>query len=172
MIATNRLKILPFSLVHLNQRYVDWLNDANLMRFSEQRHRQHSIQECRNYWKSFEGTKNLFLAIEIESEPSRHIGNISIHFDENNSIADIAILIGDADSRGSRYGSEAWGAVCEFLFATYGARKITAGTLSTNLAMLKIMERAGMIPDGVRKRHFVVNGKEVDIIYKALFKTL
>ena len=48
-------------------------------------------------------------------------------------------------------------------------RKITVGTNETNNAMLKIMKKAQMAEDGRRIRHFIHQGKEVDIVYSSIF---
>ena len=169
-IRTERLLIVPFSEKHLHERYIQWLNDAELMQYSEQRHKKHSIETCRIYWKSFKGTPNYFLAIEEVNVGIGHIGNVTVYIDERNLIADIGIMIGAKEARNKHYGTEAWMGVCNYLFGNLPIRKLTAGTLSVNVPMLKIMHNAGMIEDGIRKRHFLVNGKEVDIIHKALFR--
>jgi RimJ/RimL family protein N-acetyltransferase len=169
-IRTKRLTIVPFNEKHLNEKYVAWLNDKELMRYSEQRHREHNIEECRSYLKSFDGTPNYFWAIEENEQGFGHIGNITAFVDENNGVVDVGIMIGAREAHGRRYGIEAWMAVCDYLFKNLPIRKLTAGTMSINIPMLKIMKRAGMIDDGIRKKHFLSEGKEVDIIHMALFR--
>jgi len=169
-IRTKRLLIIPFSEKHLHERYVGWLNDAELMRYSEQRHKKHNLEECRIYWKSFEGTPNYFWAIEEVDVGYGHIGNITAFVNEKNLIADVGIMIGAREAQNKHYGIEAWMGVCNYLFNNLPIRKLTAGTLSMNEPMLKIMNQAGMIEDGIRKKHFLVEGQEVDIIHKALFR--
>lgn len=169
-IKTKRLLIVPFSEKHLHEKYVGWLNDRELMRYSEQRHKKHDLEECRLYWKSFEGTPNYFWAVEEIENGLGHIGNITAFVDENNQIADLGIMIGAQATRNKYYGIEAWIGVCNYLFNNLPIRKLTAGTLSINIPMLKIMNRAGMVEDGIRKKHFLVEEQEVDIIYKALFR--
>jgi len=85
-------------------------------------------------------------------------------------LADVGILIGEKKAHKRKYGIEAWIGVCHFLFQKAGMRKITAGTLSVNLPMLKLMRYVGMIEDGARKRHYIYNNQEVDIIYMAFFQ--
>lgn len=169
-IRTKRLRIVPFSEKHLHQKYVAWLNDHELMRYSEQRHKKHDLETCRAYWKSFEGTSNYFWAIEEMDVGLGHIGNITAYFDKNNLLADIGILIGERDAQNKHYGTEAFMGACNFLFKNRQVRKLTAGTLAVNIPMLKIMSRAGMIDDGIRKKHFLFEGQEVDIIHRALFR--
>jgi len=169
-IRTRRLLVKPFNERHLTKRYVGWLNNSELMCYSEQRHKRHTVETCRSYWQSFEETPNYFWAIEDVEYGLGHIGNINAYIDINNSLADVGILIGEKEAQKKRYGTEAWIGVCNFLFQEAGIRKLAAGALSVNLPMLKLMHHVGMIDDGVRKRHYVHNGREVDIIYMALFK--
>lgn len=165
-----RLVIVPFQERHLSERYVGWLNDRELMRFSEQRHKVHSFASCRAYWQSFSGTVHYFWAIEEVAEGLGHIGNINAYVDEWNKLADMGIMIGEVQAQGKGLGLEAWQAVIGFLFSGVGLRKISAGAMAENIAMLKLMKRSGMVADGVRKRHYLLDGKEMDILHMALFR--
>jgi RimJ/RimL family protein N-acetyltransferase len=169
-IRTKRLLITPFSKRHLTEHYVNWLNDPELMRFSEQRHKTHTLESCYTHWKSFEESPNYFWAIEEIESGFGHIGNMNVYVDKNNLLADVGVLIGEKQTQNSKYGTEAWIGVCNFLFQKAGIRKITAGTFSVNFPMLKLMRYVGMINDGVRKRHYICSGEEMDIIYMALFQ--
>lgn len=169
IIKSSRLKIVPFSRKYLTEQYVSWLNDLETMKYSEQRHKRHMIQSCYEYWKSFEGTPNDFWAIVLINQ-EKHIGNITTYKDTFNNVVDVSILIGERTMWGQGYGLEAWQAMCSYLFREEKVRKITAGTLSVNKAMIKIMKKSNMIEDGRRKRHCICRGKEIDIIYAALFR--
>lgn len=169
-IRTERLCLVPFQERHLSVRYLGWLNDRELMRYSEQRHKTHSLATCWAYWHSFAGTPNYFWAIEERREGLGHIGNMNAYVDLANQLADLGIVIGERAAKGKGYGLEAWLAVCSVLFQKGTIRKMTAGTLAVNMPMIKLMERAGMVKDGVRTRQYLVDGQEVDLIYGALFR--
>lgn len=169
LIETPRLRIVLFSEEYLTPRYVGWLNDPEVVRYSEQRHRTHTLESCKAYWQSFVGTPHYFWAIVARDHQLGHIGNMNAYLDTVNSVADIGILIGERDVWGCGYGLEAWSAVCNFLLEKIGIRKVTAGTLTVNTAMVRIMQRAGMVEDGRRIRQCIFEGKEVDIIHTALF---
>jgi RimJ/RimL family protein N-acetyltransferase len=169
-LETRRLNLEPLSDGFVTERYVGWLNDAHLMRFSEQRHQRHTLESCRTYVASFKGSPNFIWAIVNKNPALGHVGNISAHIDVENSLADVGILIGEKSVRGQRIGLEAWNEVCRHLLDDLGIRKVTAGTIADNKAMIRIMQLAEMQHDGHRTRHYVVDGKEVDIVYACLFR--
>ena len=169
-IKTPRLIIVPFSKKYLTERYVDWLNDPEVVKYSEQRHARHTIESCREYMKSFDGTPNYFWAIVVRESDCGHIGNINAYIDPVNHLADMGILIGERSVWGCGFGVEAWVAVCGYLIETLKMRKITAGTLAPNKRMLGLMHAAGMVEDGRRKRHYLFEGKETDVLHRALFR--
>ena len=169
-IETERLRIIPFSEQHLTARYVGWLNDPDVVRYSDQRFRKHTVASCSEYWQSFAGAPNYFWAIVAREPELGHIGTMNAYVDTIHSVADLGILIGERRVWGRGYGSEAWVGVCDYLLDEGGIRKVTAGTLSVNTAMLGVMRRAGMVEDGRRRRHSLFEGREVDAIHVALFR--
>lgn len=169
-IETERLVLIQHSDAHISERYAGWLNDQQTTALSRQRFRKHTVESCRAYVESFAEGSNYLWAIEHRGTPNKHIGNIRANIDIDNSIADVAILIGDRSCWGTGVGTEAWKAVCDWLLNDGGMRKLQAGTTSVNKGMLGIMRKSGMIDDGIRKRHYEINGQEVDVIYAALFR--
>lgn len=169
-IETPRLRMVPFAERHLTERYVGWLNDPVVVRYSEQRFREHSLESCRTYWNSYAGTPHLFWAIEVKEAVESHIGNINAYLDANHGVADVGILIGAREAWGHGYGTEAWIAICDHLFREQGVRKITAGTASLNHGMRSIMRKAGMEEDGCRRAQLLIEGEEVDVVHAALFR--
>lgn len=169
-ISTNRLTLVPFAEWFLTDQYVGWLNDPDVVRFSDQRHRAHTLESCRKYWQSFSGTPHRFWAIVEQANGLGHIGNINAYINSYDGVADVGILIGDKSAWHRGYGQEAWVAVCRYLFNQAGVRKITAGTCASNAAMLGLMRATGMMEDGRRSRQIMIDGCEDDVIYSALFR--
>ena len=167
-ICTSRLRIVPFAERHLTERCVGWLNDPEVVRYSEQRHRRHDLESCKDYFESIARSPGFFSAIE-ERAQDRHIGNISIAVDPANDIADISILLGDRTTWGSGFGFEAWKAVLDTLLGCERFRKVTGGAMASNRAMIRIMEKADMRLDGRRTAHYLLNGLPVDIVHYASF---
>lgn len=168
-IETDRCWLRPFSEEYLSARYVGWLNDPDVVRHSEQRHRPHSLESCRAYLRGFDGTPHFFMAIVAKDPALGHVGNINAYIDVPNRVADVGILVGEKTVWGRGYGSEAWIAFTQFLLRDQALRKVTAGTLASNHGMLGIMRRAGMEIEATRKRQALVEGQEVDVVYASIF---
>ena len=63
VINTDRLRIVTFTAKYLNKKNVEWLNDPEVVRYSEQRHKSHSLGSCRKYMETFKDTPNYYFAI-------------------------------------------------------------------------------------------------------------
>jgi RimJ/RimL family protein N-acetyltransferase len=163
MIFTKRIKLDVFSEKNISEKYLNWLNDKELMSFSNQKFFTHSYESCLKYLKSYEGSPHFFFAI-YDFATSDHIGNINAYVDVFHNTADIGILLGDKKYAGKGYGLEAWCAFTYYLFKTHGIRKVTAGTMALNQGMVRIAERSGMKSDGIRQGQFLFNSKEVDML--------
>lgn len=164
-IETDRLTLQAFGERHLTDRYVSWLNDTTTMRFSENRHRTHDVESCRRYWEGLCAADHFFWAVEKKSQGRDHIGNITAAMDRPNSVADVSILIGDRASRGHGYGREAWCAVVDHLIGQGGVRRVQAGTMAKNDAMLRLFNDAGMHVEGRQVGRFLLSGEPVDLVH-------
>jgi [ribosomal protein S5]-alanine N-acetyltransferase len=172
-IVRSRIRLVPFAGHHLTPGYVHWLNDAETTRYSEQRHRRHTLDSCKSYVEAMQSSGHYLWAIEwTEDGAPRHIGNLSATLDRPNGVADLAIMVGERDARGRGLGRDAWIAACEWLLGPGGFRKISAGTMAENRAMLAVFDAAGMTIEAVRRSHFVLDGRPTDAIYAALFSPL
>lgn len=170
LIQGARLRLAPFADKHLNEIYVSWLNNADVVRYSNQRFVHHSTQSCRKYLHSFEGTSNRFYAIEDFSS-GKLIGTLTMYINLHHETADIGILIGDVDHWGKGYGHEAFSLALEKLLKSEKIRKVTAGTMACNVGMIKVMVKSGMHLEAARKDQELLDGEPVDILYFAKFSS-
>jgi [ribosomal protein S5]-alanine N-acetyltransferase len=170
-IETARLVLEPFNLArHLTPRYVSWLNDPAVVRYSEQRHVSHTLESCREYAESFRGAAGFFWAIQLQAARPEHIGNLAAYVDERNRIAELSILIGEPAHGRRGLGTEAWSAAMRHLFDALRVRKVHAGTMAENRPMLRIFEKTGMTIECRRSRHYLLEGREIDLVLAAAFR--
>lgn len=167
-LITPRLHLRPFEAADINATYLDWLNDPDVTRFSNQRFHQHTPESCSDYLASFVVSSNSFLLIE-EIGNEQPIGTATVYRNNRHGTADIGLMVGERRCWGQGYGREAWQAVLEALLVEKGIRKVTGGTARPNQAMVRIMEQSGMELEAVRARHELIEGLPVDLLYYARF---
>jgi len=166
LLLGQKVTLHAFTEADITPAYVGWLNDRELMRYSNQRFRSHSAGSCRDYLASFAGSGNLFMAIR---HAGHLVGTMTVYRAPLHGTADIGLLVG-AGGQGQGWGRDAWGTMLAYLLQS-GTRKVTGGTLRCNTAMVRIMQGCGMEADGVRVGQELVDGQPQDILYFARFNT-
>lgn len=152
----------------ITPQYVSWLNNPDIVKYSNQRFKQHSVQSCLEYFHSFDTSDAIFLSIKEENSDCM-IGTMTVYFNRHHKTADIGIMIGHQKFWGQGIGYKAWILLLNTLLETVNVRKVTGGTLSCNTSMLRIMEKSGMTQDGVRKAQEIVDGCTYDIVHFSAF---
>lgn len=144
----------------VSERYVSWLLDPEAVRFSEQRHRIHSLESCLSFVQSIDQERAHMWAILVGGE---HVGNITAHRDAPNGTADVGILMGQRSVWGQGFGAEAYGAVTDWLLGS-GCRMVTGGTMEANKGMIRVFEKCGFTIDGVRPGFFLLDGMPTGMV--------
>jgi len=149
----------------VKETYYRWMNDPEIIQYLECRFAPNSMGSLVEYVKGFQGNKdNIFLAIVLK-ENHTHIGNIKMGpINWVHRFADIGVMIGEKDSWGKGYASEAISLLSEHAFRTLNLHKLTAGCYEPNQGSLKAFQKAGFEIEGVRKQHCFSNGNYVDAI--------
>lgn len=177
-ILTKRLALLPYlhpdtELLKIHTR---WMHDPEVVRFSEHRHTKPSWHQNKRYVASFDHQVNHLWAILDKRVMSHHnnpwedfyIGHLACYGDVPNKSAELAIVVGEKSIWGKGFGLEAWTGAMEWLLQE-GCRKVFAGTMAENRAMIRICEKSGMQREGARKAHFLLDGQPTDFVMFAKF---
>jgi RimJ/RimL family protein N-acetyltransferase len=155
----------------INQQYIGWLNDKDVVKYSNQKFIKHTEESCITFFESFKNSQSLFLAIEDKLSKVM-IGTLTIHCNPHHHAADVGVLLGNKEYWGKGYAKQAWCAIIDLLCNVIMIRKVTAGTLACNLAMIGLMKASQMKLDGKRSAQELVDGQPVDIVYYARFFSL
>lgn len=153
-----------FNREDITESYVGWLNDKEVVRYSNQRFIHHSMESCLDYFSSFQKNNALFIAIRLKDN-CQMVGTMTVYFNYHHKLADIGIMVGEKSCWGKGIGKDAWMTLLNFLSKEVEVRKITGGTLDLNSGMIKIMRDAGMKEDGVRQGHELIDGQPHDILH-------
>ncbi|MCW5635299.1 MAG: GNAT family N-acetyltransferase [Rubrivivax sp.] len=169
-----RIRLRAFTAADITDTYVAWLNDPEVVRYSNQRFVRHTRESCERYFATFAGSPNLFVSLRVARPGASRAGEIAVgtltaYRSLPHGTADVGILLGERAVWGQGIGLEAWQLLTDWLLATPGLRKVTAGTLACNTPMLRVAERSGMRREGVRRAQEVVDGVPTDIVHFARF---
>lgn len=148
-----RLILHAYTPMLVTQQHVDWLNNPELLFYSEQRHRPHSIATQYEYVRGFQPCDHVWV-IRCGAED---IGTLTAFVDDINGTANMGVLLGS--NHGQGFGTEAWLTVTEWLFST-GVRKIEAGCRDDNWPMRRLALCAGMRLEAEVPGHFKVGDNE------------
>lgn len=160
--------------------HVNWLNDKELMKFSNQQFIDHDYDTQYQFLcnANINGTP-LVYDIRIKEEPAPgggivtmsgvtgvgpSVGSLHIHVDARHSRADLGIMIGPEHQKHG-YGFEAWKGATDFCFFKLGLLKLEAGCVPENTPMLNILLRQGWEPEGERRSHFAYGGKRYSVVH-------
>lgn len=157
-----------FAVEDISPQYVAWLNDPEVVRYSNQRFITHTTHSCTLYVNNFKGSVSKLFKI-IRKSDATTIGTITAYINQSHKTADMGILIGDRSSWGKGLGGDAWCTLLNALLSLRQIRKVTAGTMDCNQSMIRIIQRSGMTFEAVRSKQELLDGKPQDILYFAKF---
>jgi RimJ/RimL family protein N-acetyltransferase len=172
-IEGERLYLRPVTLNDATETYVSWLNDEEIKQRLDSHYPVQTLDSVKDYiQKNSQDPKSLFLAIVLK-DGDRHIGNIKLGpIDWHNKFSDLGIMIGDKDSWGKGYATEAERIISDYALDVLKLHKIICGSHADNPASLKAILRAGFHIEGIRKNQYLSkDGKNgyVDVILIAKF---
>lgn len=167
-LETKDLRLENHSDEFVTETYVAWLNDPEVVRYSEQRFKKHTLASCREYVDGFKSSPNFLWAV-VEKSTEKHLGNICALIDGRNQVAELRILLGAKESQGKGYGRQAWQAVIDHCFRL-GMRKVFAGTLVVNERMLGVMRATGMQEEARLPDHSLFEGKPTAAVFFSIYK--
>lgn len=171
-LKSNLIEIKKFNKRNISKEYLSWLNDSEVTKYSQQRFVKYNKNKLIDYYYEQLRKKNLFLAIHFLKEPNKkiHIGNLGVNFNELDNTADLSILLGNKKYWNKKLATHAWVLTLEYLFKIRNVRMVTAGTLSVNIPMLKLINKTKMNIDGILKKRKIWNNKEVDVVLSSITK--
>jgi len=163
MFDQKRVTLVNFSIKNINSEYLSWLNDVEVTQYSELRHIKQDLKTATDYIKRVQDLNNNIFSIIASN--GKHIGNITLRFDNYNLNVDFSILIGNKDYWGKGYAKDVINVVLEWLRKNTNMIYITAGTMKLNTPMIKVFESLSFELDGVRKDYFKVGQGRVDMLF-------
>jgi len=166
-LESERLVLMPLSLNHLSQEYVDWMNDPLVNKYLESGG-DYTFEKLKLFLEENEKKNILFWAIHLKSS-NKHIGNIKI--DPVNLITksgEYGILMGDKTNWSKGYAKEASLRIISYCFNELSLNKITLGVVEHNENAVFLYKKIGFKVDKVVKGTKIYDTKISNLLRMSL----
>jgi ribosomal-protein-alanine N-acetyltransferase len=153
------LLCVPFQNKHVSSRYLAWLNDAEVNRYSRRRFVHTSEKEALRFLSSLQPTDQI-MAITLRAN-GQHIGNLQLGpLDLAESHGEVRILIGEKSQWGKGYASQAIHGACCYYFQALGLHRVEA--MSCNPGFIRAVLRLGWKEEGCMRERFLDGTTRLD----------
>jgi ribosomal-protein-alanine N-acetyltransferase len=162
----------PLERADLNERYLSWLNDSEVTRYTEIGTFPSTAEDLENYYRSIMGSKNDVMLAVVEKKSGRHIGNVKlgpIHWIHRR--ATFGILIGEKECWGKGIGLEATRLMVSYGFDRLNLRRIDLGVFAEHEAAVRCYEKAGFKVEGRMREDLFLDGKYRDRLWMGLLRS-
>ena len=151
-----------FERIHLeNPKYYQWITDIDVVRYIGRNELLTGItfSEAERYVQELWDNKFCTFLAVYHTASNSFIGTAKINFineqGRKNGIADIGIMIGERNYWGKGLASDILRTACRFAFEKMHARKLTAGAMSPNIAVIMAFKRIGFIEEGRLRQQLI-----------------
>ena len=150
----------------ITDAYVNWLNDDEVVQYTEQRFRHTSAGDVSAFIDRMAvDPTQLMYGIFYNNQ---HIGNIKLgNINSQHQTANLSYLIGARKLWGKGLASLAIETITEIGFQQIGLMKICAGVYENNIASSKVLVKNGYSLEGRRKGQYVFNNSRIDALLYA-----
>jgi len=159
----------PLTKEDVSDNYISWLNDYEVMKFTEQKYHKHSKGDVEKFVnQKFESKSDFLFGIFYEN---KHIGNIKlgpILWEHRSAV--ITYFIGEKSYWGNGIATIVVEKVVNFGITDLSLEKIHAGYYSNNYASGKVLANCGFKLEGERTKSLIFEGKRVNYVLVGYFK--
>ena len=135
-----KIALKKLNLTHATQKYLKWLNNYNVVKFTDQIFKQHSLKLLKKYILNLNKSKfNFLYGIFIVTEKKQiHIGNIKIgDINYYHRTAVVSLLIGESKYWKKGIATKSINLVKKIAKNELGLYKLYAGCYKENIASQK-----------------------------------
>jgi len=113
--------------------------------------------------------RGVTLAIARSDAPADLLGTVSLRRFVRDRRAELGYWLG-ADAWGKGYATEAAGALVDFGFGEMALARIYAHVLEGNAASCRVLDKLGMINEGIRRQHVRKGKKLMDVVLYGMLR--
>jgi len=167
----DKVFLRPLSAKDINEKYLAWINDAGVTRFTETGNFPTTMKGLRDFYRGIKSSKNDIMLAIISKKDSHHIGNIKLgSINWIHRYADLGIIIGEKKYWGKGYGTEACRLLLKYAFVKLNLNRVCLGVWGIHGPAIRAYKRAGFKIEGRRRNKFHLEGKYVDEVAMGILK--
>ncbi len=166
------VRLRPLERSDLNERYLGWLNDPEVTRYTETGTFPSTAEDLENYYRSVSSSKNDVILAIVEKKTDQHVGNVKlgpIHWIHRT--ATLGILIGEKKSWGKGIGLEATRLTVEYGFGRLNLNRIDLGVFAEHEAAVRCYEKIGFKVEGRMRQDLFQGGEYKDRLWMGLLRS-
>lgn len=164
-VETERLGLRQLVIEDAQYEYAEWFNNTQICRMNSHHRYPMSKEELEQYIINVNQSRSCMVLAIVEKNSQKHIGNISLQgINYVDRSAELAFLLGNVDSWGKGYATEAGRAMCIHAKETLNLHRLYLGTADNNYGMQKAAEKLGFIKEGQRKEAMYKDNQYHDVI--------
>jgi [ribosomal protein S5]-alanine N-acetyltransferase len=162
----------PLERSDLNPRYLGWLNDPEVTRYTEIGTFPSTSEDLENYFRAITGSRNDVILAIVDKRSGQHVGNVKlgpIHWTHRS--ATLGILIGEKEFWGKGVGLEATRLMVEYGFGRLNLNRIDLGVFAEHEAAVHCYEKAGFKIEGRMREDLFQDGEYKDRLWMGLLRS-
>lgn len=158
------LKLIKTS--HVTKLYAKWMNDYEVVKYTEQKFKRHTIADIKKFVKQkINSPINFLYGIFIFDKKKIHIGNLKIGpINKIHQTAEISYFIGEKKYWKIGIGSQAVKKAIEISKKKYKLKKLIAGCYSVNKGSIKVLKKNKFKKEALLKSQIFFENKRIDKI--------
>jgi len=133
---------------NVGERYLAWMEDAEVTRFLQARFRTWDLESLRAFAAGFDYRDNFLFGIH-ETASDAHVGTLTLRCNPHHRFGVIGFMVGDKAHWGRSAAKTAITAVLDFAFFERHLRKVTATTTEDHGASNHIFSSLGFRLDAI-----------------------
>ena len=159
----NNVSLIELDPSQLGQYYVDWLNDYEVVKYTEARFSKYDLSSARQYIAAINESKTDYIWGIIYK--GSHVGNIKLGMiNYEHKTGYLSYLIGDKSCYGRGIGTFSVGKIVGAASSDFGLEKLKAGYYINNVGSARVLEKNGFSIEGVLKYDAVFEGARIDTV--------
>jgi len=140
--------------------YLSWMNDREIHKYTEQRHKKHTIKDIKKFVKEKNESNNEFL-YGIFLNNNSHIGNIKLGpINHIHKYAVISYFIGVKKLHSKGLAAKAIKKIIA-IAKKKKIRKLKAGVYEMNISSVKVLKKNGFKKEGFLRKEYVFKKKRI-----------